>query len=100
MILIIILKIINNVLATVSAVYTCAQILVFFIDLDFLTVVKNVLRQDEVGTTFDFAVGLNQLHLLDVKCFIICQLNGVTKTITTVSFSQMYFYGERMVTLF
>ena len=39
MILIIILKIINNVLATVSAVYTCAQILVFFIDLDFHAIV-------------------------------------------------------------
>lgn len=100
MILIVILKIINNVLATVSAVYACAQILVFFINLDFLTVVKDVLRQDEIGTTFDFAVGLYQLHLLDVERFIICQLNGVTKTVTTVSFSQMYFYGKWMVTFF
>ena len=74
MILIVILKIINNVLATVSAVYTCAQILVFFIDLDFLAIVKNVLRQDEIGTTFDFAVRLYQLHLLDVERVIISQL--------------------------
>ena len=96
----IIFEVIYNILTTVSAINSGAQILIFFVYNDFLAIVENVMSQDKVRTAFDFAFGLYQLHFLDVKVFVIFQLHYITKAVAPMSFSQVYFYGQRMATFF